>query len=107
MSEPVVLKRPAARIDLAAHYAHIGERSLDAAERFRHQAEATFQALARSPGTGAAYSAGDPRLAGLRCSRIKRFRNHLVFYLPIEGGIEVIRVIHAARDIPTVLGSGE
>ena len=56
---------------------------------------------------GAVYPLNDPRLTGLRCSRIKRFRNHLIFYLPIENGIEVIRVIHAARDIPVALTDDE
>ena len=103
MAEPIILKRPAARIDLAAHYAYIGERSPDAAQRFRLNAEATFAALARSPRIGAVYRLDNLRLAGLRCSRIKRFKNYLIFYVTIEGGIDVIRVIHAARDIQVAL----
>ena len=43
MSNAVVLKRPIARIDLAGCYAHIWERSPDAANRFRQAAEATLQ----------------------------------------------------------------
>lgn len=103
MSEPIVFERLSARVDLAARYAHIGERSLDAAERFRRHPEVTFKALARSPGAGAVCSADAPRLAELRCSRIKWSRNHLVLYLPIE----VIRVVHAARDIPAGFGTGD
>ena len=49
MNDPVILKRPAAPVDLAAYYAYIGERSPDAARRFRTNAEATFADLARSP----------------------------------------------------------
>jgi toxin ParE1/3/4 len=53
MNDRIVLKRPAARTDLAASYAYIGERNPNAARRFRLAAEATFAALARMPGTGA------------------------------------------------------
>ena len=103
MNDRVVLKRPAARIDLAACYAYIGERNPNAARRFRLAAEATFAALARMPGTGALYELTHPRLQGLRSAQVRRFRNYLVFYLPIAGGIEVIRVLHAARNIKVIL----
>ena len=102
-NEPIVLKRPAARIDLAAHYAYIGERNLKAAHRFRINAEMTLSALARTPGMGAPYEASDPRLSGLRCFRIQRFRNYLMFYLPLDNGIDLIRVLHASRDIQAAL----
>ena len=103
MIEPIILKRPAARIDLAAHYAFIGERNLTAAHRFRINAEATLNALARTPGMGMPYQIDNPQLIGLRCFRVKRFKNHLIFYLPVDNGIDVIRVIQAARDIPSAL----
>jgi toxin ParE1/3/4 len=107
MNAPVVLKRPAARIDLAACYAYIGERNLDAARRFRLAAEATFVGLARMPGVGAHYEVANPRLQGLRCSQVRRFRNYLIFYLPIAGGIDVIRVLHAARNLKVILDTEE
>jgi toxin ParE1/3/4 len=103
MSDPTVLKRPAARIDLAGCYAYIGERNPDAADRFLQAAEATLAALARMPGTGAPYEVTSPRLQGLRCAQVKRFRNYLIFYRPIDGGIDVIRVLHAARNIKAIL----
>jgi toxin ParE1/3/4 len=34
---------------------------------------------------------------------VRRFRNYLIFYRPTDGGIEVIRVLHAARDISSIL----
>jgi plasmid stabilization system protein ParE len=57
MSEGIVLKKPRARIDLAACYTYIGERSPEAARRFRLAAEATFDALASAPGIGAPFEA--------------------------------------------------
>jgi toxin ParE1/3/4 len=99
----IVLKTPLARIDLAGCYAYIGERNLDAAHRFRNAAEATFAALALSPSIGEPYEIANPRLQGLRCFRVRRFRNYLIFYLPVDGGIHVIRVLHAARDLAGIL----
>lgn len=34
---------------------------------------------------------------GLRTAQVRRFRNYLIFYLPVAGGIDVIPVLHAAR----------
>ncbi len=90
MNDPVILKKPAARIDLAGCYAYIGARSPDAARRFRLAAEATFAALACTPGIGAPYEVANPRLQGLRSAQVRRFRNYQIFYLPVAGGIEVL-----------------
>jgi toxin ParE1/3/4 len=38
----------------------------------------------------------------MRVWPVKGFENHLIFFRPIDGGIEVIRVLHAARDIESV-----
>jgi toxin ParE1/3/4 len=107
MSDAIVLKRSIVRIDLAGCYAHIWEDSPDAANRFRHAAEATLTALAKTPGLGEPYQVANPQLVGLRCARVRRFKNYLIFYRPIPGGIDVIRVLHAARDIRDILEAGE
>ena len=103
MRMPRIIVKPRARIDLVDCYAYIGTRNHPAARRFREAAEATFEFLAERPGIGAPYDVDNPRLQGLRCSRVKRFRNYLIFYLPLEDGIDVIRVLHAARDITSLL----
>jgi toxin ParE1/3/4 len=107
MNGAIVLRTPAARVDLAGCYASIGERNAGAAHRFRLSAETTFAALSRTPGIGAPYETANPRLSGLRCARVRRFRNYLIFYRSIAGGIEIIRVLHAARDIGALLEEEE
>jgi toxin ParE1/3/4 len=107
MSDPIVRRTLDARIDLAGCYAWIWEQSPDAAFRFRRQAEETFKALARDPGIGAPCPITNPHLAGVRCARVRRFKNHLIFYRPVAHGIEVIRVLHAARDAINILEAGE
>jgi len=88
-------------VDVFYYYARQG--SLPAARRFLAQAEATFQRLARMPGIGTRYEPDEPLYAELRYLPVSRFRMYLVFYRPIPGGIEVLRVLYRARDIPGIL----
>jgi toxin ParE1/3/4 len=55
------------------------------------------------PGMGHRYESADPRLAGIRIWSVKGFPNHLIFYGPFDGGIEVIHLLHGARDIDAAL----
>ncbi len=73
------------------------------ADRFFVQAEATFARLARMPGLGTRYEPDEPLYADLRYFPISRFRQYLVFYRPVPGGIEVLLVLHGARDIAGIL----
>lgn len=41
----------------------------------------------------------NPELAGLRSRAIPGFENYLIFDLPTKEEIEVIRVLHGARDL--------
>ena len=59
--------------------------------------------LATLPGIGEAFLTDHPRLQGVRRFRVAGFPNHLIFYREIEGGIEVVRVLHGARDLPRAL----
>lgn len=90
--------RPAADADLDHHASHIAEDNLEVALRFYDQARRTFDELAAMPRMGIPYPSDEPRLTGLRFFPIKTFPNHLVFYQPSAGGIEVIRVLHSRMD---------
>ena len=94
----VVKLRPAIwdLIEIADYIAHD---SIQAADRFLAAAEKTFEQLARMPGIGEPFGAGDPRLAHVRRFRVAHFKRYLIYYRPVEGGIEVLRVIHGARNI--------
>lgn len=41
----------------------------------------------------------EPTLAGLRMWPIRRFERYLIFYRQIPEGIEIVRLLHAARDL--------
>jgi toxin ParE1/3/4 len=94
------------RKDLADIFVYLGRTRVSSARRFLREAEATFQRLAVSPGIGVRYEPEDPLFQGVRCSPISRFKKYLIFYRPIEGGIEILRVLHGARDIQGLLAEG-
>jgi toxin ParE1/3/4 len=102
VSEEVV-KRLQAVNDLDDQAAYLQQESPESAIRFLEQAEATFDLLAQMPRMGRLYDSDNPRLAGLRYFRVSGFEKHLIFYQVVEGGIEVLRVLHGARDIPSIL----
>jgi toxin ParE1/3/4 len=102
---PELVKAEAAERDLEDHFVYIGMDSLDAAERFLLAAERAFESLAAMPGIGSSYRSLDPRLSGLRFFPIKGFGKYLVFYRPLAQGIEIVRVLHGARDIAAILES--
>jgi toxin ParE1/3/4 len=104
---PVVVKKPRAEQDLLDHYTYIGERNLDAAERFLDAAEEAFVLLAQVPRMGRVWDSPSPRLAGVRSWTIPTFRNYRIFYRPIQGGIEVLHVFHGKRDIQRILEEEE
>ena len=55
------------------------------------------------PGLGTRYAPAEPAFGELRYFPISKFRNHVVFYRPTSDGIEVVRVLHGARDLGSIL----
>jgi toxin ParE1/3/4 len=97
-----IIKRPRAYQDLDEQAAYLQRESPRVALRFLEAADAAFASLADMPTMGREYDPDNPRLAGVRTFRISGFP-HLVFYRPLEDGIEVLRVLHGARDVPHIL----
>ena len=100
--KPRILRRPQAKRDVIEIGRHIAQDSLRSAIRFLRAARADMRRLAEMPGMGARRDFTNPRLAGLRSWPITGFRNHLIFYLPVHDGIEVVRVLHGARDLDRI-----
>ena len=100
-----VYKRAKARRDLVEEYVYLAENAgIETAERFLSNAEKSFNDLALRPEMGAVVSLGEPRLTGLRKWRVDGFEKVLIFYLPREGGVAIVRVLHGAQDWWSVLG---
>ena len=101
MSKKIV-RNPLAEHDLDDLAYYLSRKSLRIALRFLDAAEVTFATLARKPSLGGSWESDNPMYHNMRVWPIKGFENHLIFFRAIEGGIEVIRVLHAARDIESV-----
>ena len=96
--------RPLADSDIDAHVGYLAQEAGDAvALRFLEALERTLTALAERPALGSPRHLDDPRLEGMRVRPVAGFRRVLVFYLTIGTAVEVVRVLHGARDIPPLL----
>lgn len=60
---------------------------------FVDEIEATCQRLAEMPGMGSARPELRPGL------RSFAHGNYVILYRPVEGGVEIVRVLHSARDV--------
>jgi toxin ParE1/3/4 len=101
---PVVVRRPAAVFDIMNIADYLASRGgLALADRFTASAEKTFERLARMPGIGSRWGSDRPSLADVRFFPVAKFPNHIIFYRPIPGGVEVLRVLHGARDLKSIL----
>ncbi|SRR6266849_56107 len=100
----IVRRRDRARQDLIEIFRHLArEAGVRTASRFFAQAEATFERLAGMPHMGPRYEVENPAFAEVRYFPISRFKKYLVFYLPTARGVDVVRVLHGARDIHALL----
>jgi toxin ParE1/3/4 len=96
---PQVIRTPQAHLDLVEIGVYIAEDNLEAALRLLDAMQAKFQLLARSPELGRKREELAPGLRSFPAAH-----NYLVFYKPIDNGIEIIRVLHGSRDIEPLFG---
>jgi toxin ParE1/3/4 len=96
---------PKADSDIDSCFAWIAKDNPAAAVRFLDAVELTCGILSRMPGIGSPRYAEIPLVRGVRMLAIKDFENYLLFYLEHEDSVDVIRVLHGARDIPEALQS--
>jgi toxin ParE1/3/4 len=90
MSQPYF--SPSSYRDLTEILEYIGQDYPGAALRHVERIEEACWMLARNPLIGIARDELMPRL---RCWSV---RNHVIFYRPSDDGIEVVRIVHGARD---------
>jgi|1186.fasta_scaffold969475_1 toxin ParE1/3/4 len=88
-----IVRTPAAVRDLAAITDHIAADSLTAALRFYDELDRLLTMIAQFPELGEAVDHLSP---GLRRITVG---NYLVFYRQVGEELELIRVLHGARDI--------
>lgn len=92
---------PAATADLEAIVDYIAADNPAAADEVVTRLEDLAAHLAERPGMGRARFDLLPNLRSFRLGR------YLLFYRATTGGIEVVRVLHGARDFPALFGAAD
>ncbi len=99
-----VFVRARARRDILSSAEYLEEHGgVEIAERFLDATQSTFEALARIPKLGVLCAFRKPALRRLRRWPVKGFENWLIFYQPRRNGVEIVHLIHGARDIESLL----
>lgn len=91
-----ILIKPLAQADLLDIWNFIASDSFDKADQLLKKIDSQLKVLASNPGMGRKRDSLAPSLRSFPVG------NYLIFYRPINQGIEVIRVIHGARDIQSL-----
>ncbi len=96
--------RPKAKVDLDEQSRYIARDNLDAALRFLEAAESAFDRLRSFPEVGTSRRFKHPKLSNVRSWPIPDFEKYVIFYRADSTGVDVLRVIHAARDLAGIFG---
>lgn len=96
-------RRPEVEDDIYELTLHLLTVSDNLARRFVDAVQKTLKQIAMHPGTGSPKVFATPALDGVRSWWVEGFRNHIIYYLVRTDGIEVLAVLHGARNIEAVL----
>lgn len=101
----VVLRATAVRDieEAVGHY--LAEQSSAPAHSFVDELEQGLGHIALHPEAGSPRFGRELQIPGPRCWTLDR-HPYLVFYLEMEDRVDVWRVLHQRRDVPTTLGGG-
>lgn len=93
--------RAASDVDDAVHH-YLREAGDAVALDFIESLERCVRQIGRSPHIGSLRFSYELDIPELRVLGTRRFP-HLVFYVPSEDGVDIWRVLHSRRDIPSSL----
>lgn len=93
---PRILKRPRALTDVVEIWDYIADESEERADAFVSLIDAKIAILSAQPMMG---RSRDELTVGLRSFA---FGHYVVFYFPLTRGVEIVRVLHGARDIDSL-----
>lgn len=100
-----VVRRPQVYRDALEIALYIADDNPAAGERFLDALEEAYELLREHPEAGHACDINVSDERTLRSWPVKRFESYLVFYFSLErkSGIEVVRILHGARELPPLL----
>jgi plasmid stabilization system protein ParE len=86
--------------DLREIALRISQDNPEAADRFFTAAQDAFDVLKRHPGIGRLRSF---KVSGVRSWLVPEFEKYVIFYLPRKTEVQILAVLHGARDLPRVI----
>jgi toxin ParE1/3/4 len=90
---------PRASSDLIEIWSYIADDSVANADAFIDKLYQAMQSLARQPGSGRRREELAPGIQSFP------FGRYIIFYRAVAGAIEIVRVLHGARDIENIFES--
>ena len=94
-----ILRRPGVDDDVYFLALYLLEQSEEATRRFVDAVEVTLKDLAVRPGMGSPKHYDAAELENVRSWAVQGFPNHLIYYVPLPDGIDVLAIMHGARDV--------
>jgi toxin ParE1/3/4 len=88
---------PRASEDLIEIWSYIADHSVANADAFIDKIYETIELLARQPGSGRRREELAPGIQSFPVGR------YIIFYRVVAGAIEIVRVLHGARDTENIL----
>jgi toxin ParE1/3/4 len=85
--------------DIVALASYLLLENEDAARRFVEAVQKTLKDLSRMPGMGSRKEFSNSALSEVRSWWVEGFPNHLIYYLPLPDGIDVLAIMHGSRDV--------
>jgi toxin ParE1/3/4 len=82
---------------------HIAKDNVDAALRFVDAVEESCEFLGQFPQSGDRIPTRKKHLKGLRAWQVKGFRNYIILYCATDSLVEILAVIHGARNLRSVI----
>lgn len=98
-----ILKLPQAERDIEECFVHIDEDNLEIGLKFLDAFEKSVEQLAEFPFLGKALELKNDEFREMRIWHVTGYDVYLIFYIPSQQAIEIVRVLHAARDIGNLL----
>ena len=88
---------------------YIAQDNPQAAEAFLDAVEQASIILSITPEIGSLRYFYHPELQGLRFYPLNKFEKYLLFYRAVEEEkvVEIVRIVHGARDLPRLFGGKE
>ncbi len=95
-----LFSRPQVARDLEEYYTRIAADNPRAADDWYAAVQSAFRFIAQNPALGWRRRFRSPLLRGVRSRSVRPFNHYLIFYLEHPAHVEILRVLHGARDLP-------